>query len=384
MHPPPALFMFFAPSIWAAWSLFLILASAVDAQGGEGSCKAGRCGNVSILEPFGLITGQQEENTCSWLGYQVTCSNNTLYFGYPGNNRQPKFQIIDIFYNNSSLLVTNLKKIGDFDTRNCHVPNSNTSSKLGLPFSISPVNQKLIFYNCTKAPAPARQRDLGLVETKCRNNTFARLEERYNESVYFLENCGAVIVPVRGRYGEANVSNYEQLISDGFLLSWPPPPPQSVAPHASVSSCNCPALLSHATTGPALPLDSSTVDNINTTTTSPFCEPVVCAKPTIGYPFWLADKHPPDCGYRAFQVPPRQTKPALIFHEVLQPKLSISKPLPRESPHPYLRTEERYRCLPSPHTQQRSSFNSTEQDIERKLVAHQGQDKAKKNKGLTS
>ncbi|XP_015697581.1 LEAF RUST 10 DISEASE-RESISTANCE LOCUS RECEPTOR-LIKE PROTEIN KINASE-like 1.1 isoform X5 [Oryza brachyantha] len=221
--------MFFSPSIWAAWSLFLILASAAaaDAQGGEGSCKGGRCGNVSILQPFGLVTGQEEENTCSWLGYQVTCSNNTLYLGYPGNNRQPKFQIIDIFYNNSSLLVTDLKKIGDFDTRNCHVPNSNTSSKLGLPFSISPVNQKLIFYNCTKAPAPARQRDLGLVETKCRNNTFARLEERYNESVYFLENCGAVIVPVRGRYGEANVSNYEQLISDGFLLSWPPPPPQS-------------------------------------------------------------------------------------------------------------------------------------------------------------
>jgi hypothetical protein len=32
-----------------------------------------------------------------------------------------------------------------------------------------------------------------------------------------------VIVPVRGRDGEANASSYEQLISDGFLLTWQPP-----------------------------------------------------------------------------------------------------------------------------------------------------------------
>ncbi|KAF2948292.1 hypothetical protein DAI22_01g026200 [Oryza sativa Japonica Group] len=52
-----------------------------------------------------------------------------------------------------------------------------------------------------------------------------------------------------------------------------------------------------------LPIASSTVDAINTTnTTSPFCEPARCGNLTIGYPFWLAGKHPPECGYRAFQV----------------------------------------------------------------------------------
>uniref|UniRef100_A0A0E0JDT8 Protein kinase domain-containing protein n=1 Tax=Oryza punctata TaxID=4537 RepID=A0A0E0JDT8_ORYPU len=51
-----------------------------------------------------------------------------------------------------------------------------------------------------------------------------------------------------------------------------------------------------------LPVASSTVDTINATTTSPFCEPARCGNLTIGYPFWLSGKHPPECGYRAFQV----------------------------------------------------------------------------------
>uniref|UniRef100_A0A0E0JDS4 Wall-associated receptor kinase galacturonan-binding domain-containing protein n=1 Tax=Oryza punctata TaxID=4537 RepID=A0A0E0JDS4_ORYPU len=230
---PPAMLMFLAPSIWVACLLPLILsaAAAADAQGGGEGCKAGRCGNLSILEPFGLVTEQDEEkNSCPWFGFQVTCNNSIPYLGYPQKNRALKFEIIDISYSNRSLLVIDVRKMDDFDkSSDCHVPRSNTSSKLGLPFSISSVNQNLIFYNCTKAPAAAERRVLGLVETKCRNNTFARLEERYNESVYFLEGCDAVIVPVRGRYGEANASNYEQLISDGFLLTWQPPPQQSVS-----------------------------------------------------------------------------------------------------------------------------------------------------------
>lgn len=222
---PPAMFMFLAPSIWVACSLPLILsAAAADAQGGGEGCKAGRCGNVSILQPFGLVTEQDEETSCRWFGFQVTCNDSIPYLGYPRKNRQFKFQIIDIFYSNSSLLVTDVQKMDDFDSSgDCHVPRSNTSSKLGLPFSISPVNKKLVFYNCTEPPTAAERRVLGLVGTKCRNNTYARLEERYNESVRFLEGCDAVIVPVRGRYGDANASNYEQLISDGFLLTWQPP-----------------------------------------------------------------------------------------------------------------------------------------------------------------
>ncbi|XP_015697565.1 LEAF RUST 10 DISEASE-RESISTANCE LOCUS RECEPTOR-LIKE PROTEIN KINASE-like 1.2 isoform X1 [Oryza brachyantha] len=50
-----------------------------------------------------------------------------------------------------------------------------------------------------------------------------------------------------------------------------------------------------------LTLPAATVDAGNTTA-SPFCEPAKCGNLTIGYPFWLTGKHPPECGYRAFQV----------------------------------------------------------------------------------
>ncbi|KAF0905027.1 hypothetical protein E2562_000838 [Oryza meyeriana var. granulata] len=60
------------------------------------------------------------------------------------------------------------------------------------------------------ASAPAERRDVGLVKTERRNNTFARLKERYNESVYFLESWDAVIVPVLRRYGEGKRDRYER------------------------------------------------------------------------------------------------------------------------------------------------------------------------------
>nr|BAJ85917.1 predicted protein [Hordeum vulgare subsp. vulgare] len=45
---------------------------------------------------------------------------------------------------------------------------------------------------------------------------------------------------------------------------------------------------------------------INTTTAPPSspssCEPATCGGLRIAYPFWLGGTHPPECGYRAFQV----------------------------------------------------------------------------------
>jgi hypothetical protein len=43
---------------------------------------------------------------------------------------------------------------------------------------------------------------------------------------------------------------------------------------------------------------------LNTTTSSSpsACDPVACGALRIAYPFWLEGTHPPDCGYRAFQV----------------------------------------------------------------------------------
>uniref|UniRef100_A0A0D9UWI0 non-specific serine/threonine protein kinase n=1 Tax=Leersia perrieri TaxID=77586 RepID=A0A0D9UWI0_9ORYZ len=203
-------------------SLILSAATAAEAQ----ACKVGTCGDMRILEPFGLVTDQADNTSCRWYGFQVTCNNSIPYLGYYRRNQPFRFRIVDIFYNNNSLLVIDTHKTDDFtNASDCHVPSVNTSYKIGLPFSINDVNQKLVFYNCSKALAPAERSELGLFETKCRNNTFARLVGRYDddESGYALDSCYAVIVPVLGREGKAKVSNYEKLISGGFLLSWQPP-----------------------------------------------------------------------------------------------------------------------------------------------------------------
>lgn len=121
------------------------------------------------------------------------------------------------------LLVSDVHKIGGFnlsDKKGCRVPTANTATKVGPPFSLSPPNQNLVFYNCTKVPAG----QAGLVETVCRNNTFVCAGGRYNwTGGYTLEGCSATAVPVLGASQEVNARDYEALISDGFLLTWQSP-----------------------------------------------------------------------------------------------------------------------------------------------------------------
>ncbi|VAH56250.1 unnamed protein product [Triticum turgidum subsp. durum] len=194
-----------------------------------GGCAPGKCGNLAVSIPFGVVHGS-EENRCAHFGFQVHCKDDVPYLGY----YEPEYglQILDIFYSNGSLLVSDVHKLGDFDLSSdgsrCHVPTANTATKVGHPFSISPLNKNLVFYNCTKRPAPRTMRRAGLVDTVCRNNTFVRAGGWYNETggingSYALEGCTATAVPVLGASGEVNAGDYEELIRDGFLLTWQPP-----------------------------------------------------------------------------------------------------------------------------------------------------------------
>ncbi|EMS65955.1 hypothetical protein TRIUR3_00275 [Triticum urartu] len=153
------------------------------------ACEPERCGNLSISAPFGVVSGS-EENRCAQaqLGFQVHCTDGVPYLGY----YEPEYglKILDIFYNNGSLLVSDVHKIGGFnlsDKKGCRVPTANTATKVGPPFSLSPLNQNLVFYNCTKVPAG----QAGLVET----------------------GCISAFLTVLGVYGEANASNYARLIN---------------------------------------------------------------------------------------------------------------------------------------------------------------------------
>jgi hypothetical protein len=156
------------------------------------------------------------------LGFQVHCAaGDILYLGY----YQLDFglQILDIFYGNASLLISDVDKLGMLNPssgQGCHVPTANTASKIGSPFSISLLNRNLVLYNCTKAPVRAMRERAALVETVCRNNTFARPGGRYGEpGDYALEGCNNTAVLVLGpSTGWVNASDYRSSSSTGSSL----------------------------------------------------------------------------------------------------------------------------------------------------------------------
>ncbi|KAM3346379.1 hypothetical protein ACQJBY_020752 [Aegilops geniculata] len=223
-YPPPSRMVlpWLGPCIFL---LAVVVSRMLAAAADVGGCTPGKCGNLAVSIPFGVVHGS-EENRCAHMGFQVHCTHGVPYLGY----YEPGFglQILEIFVHNGSLLVSDVHKLQDFNgsssPQGCHVPTADTATKVGHPFSISDVNQNLIFYNCTRTPAHLED----LVDTACRNNTFVRTGGRYNESGgidggYALQGCTATAVPVLGASGEVNAGDYEELIRDGFLLTWQPP-----------------------------------------------------------------------------------------------------------------------------------------------------------------
>ncbi|XP_044335905.1 uncharacterized protein [Triticum aestivum] len=210
--------------VWVVWGLPLTLAGAEEQQGEGCSTSAKTCGNLTITHPF-WIADREAGRSCGPLDFQVGCSNDSIPFlrssgftGYTG------FAIMDISYKDRNLRVVDVRKEEDFNVSNsrCNFPSWNTSSKLALPFKVNPANLNLIFYKCTKRVA--------LVEVRCVNtsNVFVRAGVRFDEMRnyvdYALEGCDAIVVPVMGSSDGANASHFEQLISDGFFLTWDPPP----------------------------------------------------------------------------------------------------------------------------------------------------------------
>jgi len=174
---------------------------------------------MNISFPFGIVADHATETNCGMIGFhfQVLCSNNIPYFG--PSTYSPR--ILDIFYDNSSLLIADLHKLEDFHSsasKPCHSPTNNNSSKVAPSFSISPVNQNMIFYDCVEPPTQAVRQSRGLVDTACGNKTLVGITKGPDVSgSYFLEGCNATVVPMLARSGEVNPANYMELISEGFL-----------------------------------------------------------------------------------------------------------------------------------------------------------------------
>ena len=202
-----------------------MIVAAADQQGE--SCSAKRCGEYfTISHPFWLADNKTGRS-CGPLDFEVICRSN----GSPvlRSSGDDGFAIVHISYEERSLCVVDLYKRNHLhnNTNSCHVPSWNASDQLGRMFRVEPINLSLVLYNCTKADAAAAaRRDRALVPIRCGNesNAFVREGGRYDAADdyarYHMEGCEATVVPVLGVHGMANASNYEQLISGVFLLTW--------------------------------------------------------------------------------------------------------------------------------------------------------------------
>jgi hypothetical protein len=180
---------------------------------------------MTVSFPFGLIPDGADQTHCGdgGIGSKVRCyDNSSLHLEY--SRSDISMLILSIFYDNHSLHIVPRRFWHPYFNRSsCRIPAPDTFPVLLPPLFVSPVNQNLIFYNCTKPPPQGA----GLVETVCHNNTFVRAADgRSDESgSYFFKGCTATKVPVLGVPGKVNVTNYEQLVRDGFLATWQPPLP---------------------------------------------------------------------------------------------------------------------------------------------------------------
>uniref|UniRef100_A0A453DUX0 Wall-associated receptor kinase galacturonan-binding domain-containing protein n=1 Tax=Aegilops tauschii subsp. strangulata TaxID=200361 RepID=A0A453DUX0_AEGTS len=223
------------------WWLPPMLVVGQDQQGGD--CSAMKCGNVSIFNPFWL-TDRETGRSCGsdpYPDFDVACINNRSPMLRSSIPLDQGFAIFNISYEERSFYAVDLDKLFMLQaTNNCGAVSYNTSVMLNSPFGIAPVNQHIILYNCTEedGAAAAARRDTELVETRvrCENEwaVLVRAGVQYdptgNYSSYALEGCHAVIVPVLGSSAGVEASYYEQLINDGFLLTWDVPLLPSILP----------------------------------------------------------------------------------------------------------------------------------------------------------
>ncbi|XP_062192553.1 LEAF RUST 10 DISEASE-RESISTANCE LOCUS RECEPTOR-LIKE PROTEIN KINASE-like 2.1 [Phragmites australis] len=192
-------------------SLLRLAVATTNGTGGNESCTPARCGDLSITYPFSL--GGTQPLYCGYPSFELTCDGDRAYLTRAF--REHLFRVDNISYDNNSLVVTvGTTFAGD---EICHIPDFNVSSDLALfPLNISRTNKNLTFvYNC-EVPRGEQLSQL------CANHTMgAYISERPDgegsRPQWVQTNCSSVSVPVRG-----SGRDYERLISEGFLLEWPP------------------------------------------------------------------------------------------------------------------------------------------------------------------
>ncbi|WVZ72157.1 hypothetical protein U9M48_020664 [Paspalum notatum var. saurae] len=257
-------------------------------------CAPVPCGNLTVASPFWLAGGTHQPPECgSHKDFQVTCDDKggKVFL----KNSFWDYQILDIFYENNSFVLTNVDLPGWDGTCNPSWLFSNASTDLSLgPFTISPQNQKLLFvygYGLAVCHPPATRvpRSSPWARVKCAdrsNDSFALLAAgNYTAGdtspvMALPGTCNLSMMPVLGYQG-ATGADYRRLLKRGFLLNY--------TTKVDDDGGKCPRVVLLL-----LPLLAAALD-VN-------CTPASCGNLSIRYPFWLRGHQPSYCGYPSFGI----------------------------------------------------------------------------------
>ncbi|KAJ1282720.1 hypothetical protein BS78_03G072800 [Paspalum vaginatum] len=222
-----------AAALYPATMLLLALLAVVAAAQNTSStppCAPASCGNLTVASPFWLASGAHQPPECgSRKDFQVACDDKGRAFL---KNSFWDYQILDVFYENSSFILTNVD-MWEWDDGNCNPPwlFSNASTDLGLgPFNISAQNQKLLFvFGCDPRPLQHVPHYSWTWErvTCAKKQAFALFAAaNYTPGdtspvMPLPRNCNLSMMPVRGYQG-ATGADYQALLKRGFLLNYKP------------------------------------------------------------------------------------------------------------------------------------------------------------------
>uniref|UniRef100_A0A0D9UWI8 Wall-associated receptor kinase galacturonan-binding domain-containing protein n=1 Tax=Leersia perrieri TaxID=77586 RepID=A0A0D9UWI8_9ORYZ len=178
------------------WLPLMLATAAMGVEDGAACMVSKKCGSLTISSLFWIIDNQTDR-PCGALNFQVDC-NISIGVATLRSSTDAGFQIMDISYGDRTLFALDVHKLLCLKSHNdCRILVWNTSVKLVISFRISTANRNLTFYNCMETLVVWQREQLGLVETRCRGNTFNRMGgQSYDGDGYTLEKCNSALLPM--------------------------------------------------------------------------------------------------------------------------------------------------------------------------------------------
>jgi hypothetical protein len=181
-------------------------------------CAPAPCGNLTIAYPFWLAGTHQPY--CGYKAFQVACEDHEVYL----KSSYWMYQVLDISYENSSFVVTNVNVQEYCDLALAGNASSSDLQGAAGAFKISSRNRGLFFLS--DCQGQARQLPPPWAPVNCAAydspSSFAWLAGSYRPDDILKPlpgNCSVSLMPVLGYLG-AVAADYDRLMKGGFLLEF--------------------------------------------------------------------------------------------------------------------------------------------------------------------